>query len=49
MMKKGLFGRTAIAVAVILVSTLIAWAQAGDNAANIGRLVREPVLSAHND
>ena len=36
MMKKGFFGRTAIAVAVILVSTLIAWAQADNNAANKG-------------
>src|SRR5689334_12550469 len=36
MMKKGLFGRAALAVAVILISTLIAWAQAGDSAANKG-------------
>src|SRR5689334_16721340 len=36
MMKKGFFGRAAIAVAVILVSTLIAWAQADNNAANKG-------------
>src|SRR5690349_24893318 len=36
MTKKRLFGRTAIAVAVLLASTLIAWAQAGDSAANKG-------------